>query len=75
MCVPANISAFEVSDEVLANLREFSLANNIYWAMAEGHACEISVSISRPKFHTGELLTHLFTGSSQRNGERLEERW
>ena len=43
----ANISAFEVSDEVLANLREFSLANNIFWAMAEGHACEISVSIHR----------------------------
>lgn len=43
----ANISAFEISDEALFNLREFSLANNIYWAMAEGHACEISVSIHR----------------------------
>lgn len=38
----ANISAFEVDDEALNNLREYSLANNLYWALAEGHACEIS---------------------------------
>ncbi|PHH63012.1 hypothetical protein CDD81_6343 [Ophiocordyceps australis] len=37
-----NISAFEVDDEVLANLREYSLANSLYWALAEGHACEQS---------------------------------
>lgn len=39
----ANISAFEIDDEALASLREYALANNLYWAMAEGHACEISV--------------------------------
>lgn len=39
----ANISAFEVGDETLANLREYALANSLFWAMAEGHACEISV--------------------------------
>ncbi|KAK1145933.1 atp3 gamma subunit of the F1 sector of mitochondrial F1F0 ATP synthase [Aspergillus melleus] len=38
----ANISAFEVDDQALTNLREYSLANNLFWAMAEGHACEIS---------------------------------
>lgn len=38
----ANISAFEVDDEVLTGLREYALANNLFWAMAEGHACEIS---------------------------------
>ncbi|ROT37465.1 ATP synthase gamma chain [Sodiomyces alkalinus F11] len=38
----ANFSAFEVDDEVLANLREYSLANSLYWALAEGHACEQS---------------------------------
>lgn len=38
----ANISAFEVEDEALANLREYSLANSLYWALAEGHACEQS---------------------------------
>ncbi|GJC92415.1 ATP synthase subunit gamma [Colletotrichum higginsianum] len=38
----ANFSAFEVDEEVLPNLREYALANSIYWALAEGHACEIS---------------------------------
>ncbi|KAF9879805.1 ATP synthase gamma chain [Colletotrichum karsti] len=37
-----NFSAFEVDEELLPNLREYALANSIYWALAEGHACEIS---------------------------------
>ncbi|TAQ89726.1 hypothetical protein B7494_g1955 [Chlorociboria aeruginascens] len=37
-----NFSAFEIDDEVLANLREYSLANSLFWALAEGHACEQS---------------------------------
>jgi len=37
-----NITAFEIDDEVLANLREYALANSLFWAMSEGHACEIS---------------------------------
>ncbi|KAL9134954.1 MAG: hypothetical protein Q9175_003863 [Cornicularia normoerica] len=37
-----NFAAFEIDDEVLANLREYALANSIYWALTEGHACEIS---------------------------------
>lgn len=37
-----NFSAFEVDEEVLGNLREYSLANSLYWALAEGHACEQS---------------------------------
>ncbi|KIW64907.1 ATP synthase F1, gamma subunit [Phialophora macrospora] len=37
-----NFAAFEIDDEVLANLREYSLANSLYWALAEGHACEQS---------------------------------
>jgi F-type H+-transporting ATPase subunit gamma len=36
----ANYAAFEIEGEVLANLREYSLANSLYWALAEGHACE-----------------------------------
>ena len=39
----ANITAFEIDDEVLANLREYALANSLFWALSEGHACEISV--------------------------------
>jgi len=38
----SNFSAFEIDDEVLANLREYSLANSLFWALAEGHACEQS---------------------------------
>lgn len=38
----ANFSNFEVDDAVLGNLREYALANSLYWALAEGHACEIS---------------------------------
>jgi len=37
-----NFSTFEIDDEVLANLREYALANSLYWALAEGHACEQS---------------------------------
>ncbi|RYN30727.1 hypothetical protein AA0113_g4765 [Alternaria arborescens] len=38
----ANFSAFEIEDEVLPNLREYALANSLFWALAEGHACEQS---------------------------------
>ena len=37
-----NFAAFEIDDEVLAHLREYTLANSLYWALAEGHACEQS---------------------------------
>ena len=38
----ANFSAFEIDDEVLTNMREYALANSLFWALAEGHACEQS---------------------------------
>ncbi|KAK9454832.1 ATPase, F1 complex, gamma subunit domain-containing protein [Dipodascopsis uninucleata] len=37
-----NFSAYEIEEDVLADLTEFSLANAIFWALAEGHACEQS---------------------------------
>ncbi|KAF2751032.1 ATP synthase subunit gamma precursor [Sporormia fimetaria CBS 119925] len=37
-----NFAAFEIEDEALGNIREYALANSIYWALAEGHACEQS---------------------------------
>lgn len=40
--VAENFSAFEVDEELLPNLREYSLANAIFWGLAEGHACEQS---------------------------------
>jgi hypothetical protein len=38
----ANFATFETEEGVLPNLREYTLANSIYWALCEGHACEIS---------------------------------
>ena len=51
-----NFSAFEVDEELLSNLREYALANSLYWALAEGHACEISarqqaMDVSNPLFY------------------------
>jgi len=43
-------SAYEIEDDVLTNLKEFALANAIYWALVEGHACEVYIPSS----------THLF---------------
>ncbi|KAF2719940.1 putative ATP synthase subunit gamma, mitochondrial [Polychaeton citri CBS 116435] len=37
-----NFSAFEIDESVLVNLREYALANSLFWALAEGHACEQS---------------------------------
>ncbi|KAI4119034.1 MAG: hypothetical protein LQ345_001005 [Seirophora villosa] len=37
-----NFSAFEIDESVLSNLREYALANSLFWALAEGHACEQS---------------------------------
>lgn len=42
LIVTANFSAFEIDDQVLGNLREYALSNALFWALTEGHACEIS---------------------------------
>ena len=36
------ITDFEIDDDALANLREYALTNSLFWALAEGHACEIA---------------------------------
>ncbi|KAF3074931.1 ATP synthase subunit gamma [Trichoderma lentiforme] len=54
-----NISAFEVEDEALGNLREYSLANSLYWALAEGHACEQSArrnAMENASKNAGEMI-------------------
>lgn len=38
----AGFKAYEVEDEVTKDLVEFSLANAIFAALVEGHACEQS---------------------------------
>lgn len=37
-----NFSAFEIDEDELPNLQEYALTNSLYWALAEGHACEQS---------------------------------
>ncbi|KAI1321047.1 atp3 gamma subunit of the F1 sector of mitochondrial F1F0 ATP synthase [Mortierella claussenii] len=35
-------AAYELEDEVLQNYSDFLFANNVYWALVEGHASEMS---------------------------------
>ncbi|OTB02325.1 hypothetical protein M426DRAFT_322756 [Hypoxylon sp. CI-4A] len=54
-----NFSAFEVDEELLSNLREYSLANSLFWALAEGHACEISArqqAMDNASKNAGEMI-------------------
>jgi len=53
-------SSFEVdTDGVLSNMKEFALANSIYWALSEGHACEISArrnAMDNASKNAGEMI-------------------
>jgi F-type H+-transporting ATPase subunit gamma len=54
-----NFSAFEVDEELLGNMREYSLANSLYWALAEGHACEQSArrnAMDNASKNAGEMI-------------------
>ncbi|KAL1916396.1 uncharacterized protein VTP21DRAFT_5587 [Calcarisporiella thermophila] len=37
-----NFAAYEIEDDVLSNLQEFTMANAVYWGMVEGHAAEMA---------------------------------
>ncbi|CCC11633.1 hypothetical protein SMACR_04615 [Sordaria macrospora] len=55
-----NFSAFEVDEEVLPNLREYALANSLYHALCEGHACEISArrnAMDNASKNAGEMIS------------------
>ncbi|KXX82856.1 ATP synthase subunit gamma, mitochondrial [Madurella mycetomatis] len=55
-----NFSAFEVDEELLSNLREYALANSLYWALSEGHACEISArrnAMDNASKNAGEMIS------------------
>ncbi|EHA57402.1 hypothetical protein MCOR27_001581 [Pyricularia oryzae] len=55
-----NFSAFEVEEGILPNLREYALANSLYWALAEGHACEQSArrnAMDNASKNAGEMIT------------------
>ncbi|KAF2253291.1 putative ATP synthase subunit gamma, mitochondrial [Trematosphaeria pertusa] len=54
-----NFAAFEIDDDVLANLREYTFANALYWALAEGHACEQSArrnAMDNASKNAGEMI-------------------
>ncbi|KEZ44589.1 hypothetical protein SAPIO_CDS3628 [Scedosporium apiospermum] len=54
-----NFSAFEVEEELVPHLREYGLANSLYWALAEGHACEISArrnAMDNASKNAGEMI-------------------
>jgi F-type H+-transporting ATPase subunit gamma len=54
-----NFSAFEVDEELLGNLREYALANSLYHALSEGHACEISArrnAMDNASKNAGEMI-------------------
>lgn len=72
--LPENFSAFEVDEELLPNLREYSLANAIYWGLAEGHACEQSAR--RNAMDVSEILKRRAPAFSTLtyHVERIQER-
>lgn len=54
-----NISSFEVEEESIGNLREYALANSLFWALAEGHACEQSArrnAMDNASKNAGEMI-------------------
>ncbi|KAK8095744.1 ATP synthase gamma chain [Apiospora kogelbergensis] len=54
-----NFSAFEVDEELIPNMREYALANSLFWALAEGHACEISArrnAMDNASKNAGEMI-------------------
>ncbi|KAF9189435.1 atp3 gamma subunit of the F1 sector of mitochondrial F1F0 ATP synthase [Haplosporangium sp. Z 767] len=57
-----NFAAYELDEEVLQNYNEFLLANNIYWALVEGHASEMSAkrtAMENATKNAGEMVDRL----------------
>ncbi|KAK4129522.1 ATP synthase gamma chain mitochondrial precursor [Parathielavia appendiculata] len=55
-----NFAAFEVDEELLSNLREYALANSLFWALSEGHACEVSArrnAMDNASKNAGEMIS------------------
>ncbi|PKS06372.1 hypothetical protein jhhlp_007120 [Lomentospora prolificans] len=54
-----NFSSFEVDEALISHLREYGLANSLFWALAEGHACEISArrnAMDNASKNAGEMI-------------------
>ena len=76
----ANFSSFEIEDDTLGHLREYALANSLFWALAEGHACEQSArrnAMDNASKNAGDMIskfTILFNRTRQAviTGELVE---
>jgi F-type H+-transporting ATPase subunit gamma len=64
---------------VLPNLREYALANSLFWALAEGHACEQSARqnamdvSSFPPNMPKQLLTQPLQNASKNAGDMINK--
>ena len=72
----ANFTAFEIDDEELGNMREYALANSLFWALAEGHACEISarrnaMDVSRDATFRQEMILTFPQNASKNAGDMI----
>ncbi|KAI8366013.1 ATP synthase F1, gamma subunit [Radiomyces spectabilis] len=57
-----NFAVYEIEDDVLANLQEFSFANAVYWGLTEGHAAEMCAkraAMENAAKNAGEMITKL----------------
>ncbi|EGF78000.1 hypothetical protein BATDEDRAFT_91114 [Batrachochytrium dendrobatidis JAM81] len=56
------LAAYEFEDELLKNYEEFTMANSLYWAMAEGYASEMSAkrtAMENATKNAGEMIQKL----------------
>ncbi|KAJ3117098.1 atp3 gamma subunit of the F1 sector of mitochondrial F1F0 ATP synthase [Phlyctochytrium bullatum] len=56
------IASYEVDDELLKNFQEFTLANSLFWAIAEGYASEMAAkrtAMENATKNAGEMITKL----------------
>ncbi|KAI8147752.1 ATP synthase F1, gamma subunit [Fennellomyces sp. T-0311] len=57
-----NFAVYEIEDDVLANLQEFTFANSLYWALVEGHASEMCAkraAMENATNNAGDMITKL----------------
>lgn len=59
---PANFGAYELEEDTVKDLAEFSLANAIYAALVEGHAAEINSkrnAMDNASKNAGDMISNL----------------
>jgi F-type H+-transporting ATPase subunit gamma len=57
-----NFAVYEIEDDVLANLQQFTLANAVYHALVEGHAAEMCAkraAMENATKNAGEMINKL----------------